>query len=203
VGHVHFVALAQGEKLRREQEGVLRIIFTVGLVTVVGLGAAFSYLLWRGEEPGGIDDAYSLAFGPADLGPVDFAALVRTRAPHDALACPEGACGDARIDILTPIYPVPGDELRNIVRDVASRQPGTRIVFSARWAEEDRYVVRSQLLRFPDTVNVRILGAGDQGSTLTLYSRSQIGYSDMGVNERRLRTWLAAIEERVREVAQP
>lgn|GEM_PF-388617 len=175
----------------------------MGLVSLVGLSAAFSYLLWRGEEPGGIDDAYALVFGPADQGPVDFTSLRRTSAPHDALACPEGACGDARIDIVTATYPIAGSALRGIVREVASLQPGTRIVYSARWEEEDRYVVRSRLLRFPDTVNVRIFGAGDEGSMLALYSRSQIGYSDMGVNERRLRSWLAAIEERVREAAQP
>jgi uncharacterized protein (DUF1499 family) len=191
------------EQRQRQQEGILRTILIVGLVTLGGFAAAFSYLLWRGEEPGGIDDAYALAFGPADQGPVDFAALVRTRAPHDALACPEGACGDARIDIATPIYPVDSSELRGIVREVARRQLGTQLVYSARWDEEDRYVVRSQLLRFPDTVNVRVFGAGDEGSTLALYSRSQIGYSDMGVNERRLRTWLAAIEERVSEATQP
>ncbi|HSP23633.1 MAG TPA: DUF1499 domain-containing protein [Saliniramus sp.] len=161
-----------------------------------------SYLLWRGEEPGGIDDAYALVFGPADQGPVDFASLERTSAPHDALACPEGFCGSARIDIVTPVYPIAGSELRSIVREVASRQPETQIVYSARWDEEDRYVVRSKGLRFPDTVNARIFGAGDQGSTLALYSRSQIGYSDMGVNERRLRIWLGEIEERVRQVAQ-
>ena len=73
------------------------------------------------------------------------------------------------------------------MREVASRQPQTQIVYSARWDEEDRYVVRSKRMRFPDTVNVRIFGAGDQGSTLALYSRSQIGYSDMGANEQRLR----------------
>jgi uncharacterized protein (DUF1499 family) len=132
---------------------------------------------------------------------VDFAALVRTSAPHDALACPEGVCGDARIDIVTATYPIAGSTLRSIVREVASLQPGTQIVYAARWEEEDRYIVRSKLLRFPDTVNVRIFGAGDEGSMLALYSRSQIGYSDMGVNERRLRLWLAAIDERVREAA--
>jgi uncharacterized protein (DUF1499 family) len=191
------------EPLRHQREAILRIILTLSLVSVLGLGAAMSYLLWRGEEPGGIDDAYAFVFGPADQGPVDFDALVRTGAPHDALACPEAACGTALIDIVTPLYPIAGSQLRRIVRTVASRQQGTQLVYSARWEEEDRYVVRSKLLRFPDTVNVRIYGAGDEGSMLALYSRSQIGYSDMGVNERRLRIWLAEIDELVREQAQP
>jgi uncharacterized protein (DUF1499 family) len=184
-------------------EETLRILATAALVSVIALGAGFSYLLWRGAEPGGIDDAYAMIFGPADQGPVDFDNLVRTRAPHDALACPEGACGDARIDLVTEVYPVSGAELRRIVREVATAQPRTQIVYAARWEDEDRFVVRSALMRFPDTVNARILGAGDQGSMLALYSRSQIGYSDMGANLNRLRVWLAEIDERVRAVAQP
>lgn len=184
-------------------EAILRNISTAALVSVIALGAGFSYLLWRGAEPGGIDDAYSMIFGPADQGPVDFANLVRTSAPHDALACPEGVCGDAPVDIVTSVYPVSGEELRRIVREVATAHPRTDLVYAARWEEEDRFVVRSAVMRFPDTVNARIFGAGDQGSMLALYSRSQIGYSDMGANLDRLHDWLAAIDARVSEAAQP
>jgi len=181
------------------KEAILRVLSTAALVSVIALGAGFSYLLWRGSEPGGIDDAYALVFGPADQGPVEFAGLTRTSAPHDALACPQNVCANVPVDIVTPVYPISGEELRSIVRDVAAAQPRTQIVYSARWEEQDRFVVRSAVMRFPDTVNVRIFGAGDQGSMLALYSRSQIGYSDMGVNLERLYNWLAAIEERVCE----
>jgi uncharacterized protein (DUF1499 family) len=182
---------------------MLRIVLTSMLIAVLALGAGFAYLLWRGEEPGGIDDAYVLVFGPADRGPVDFERISRTSAPHDALACPEGACGEARVDIVTPVYPVDGARLRAILREVARGQPGTQLVYSARWEEADRFIVRSRIMRFPDTVNARVFGAGEGRSTLALYSRSQIGYSDMGVNKERLRRWLAEIDERVRVTAQP
>lgn len=181
-------------------EADLRRILRAALVASIAIGAVFSYLLWRGEEPGGIDDAYTMMFGPPDQGAVDFATLQRTDSPNDALACPEVIC-TTRIDIATPVYPVTGEELRLIVREVAQEQPRTQIVYSARWEEEDRYVVRTGLMRFPDTVNAGIFGAGDEGAMLALYSRSQIGHSDLGVNEERIRAWLSEIEARVAEKA--
>jgi hypothetical protein len=47
--------------------------------------------------------------------------------------------------------------------------------------------VRTPRLRFPDTVSVRVTAAGDRGSSLWLYSRSQIGQFDFGAKESRLR----------------
>lgn len=178
----------------------MRRFLPAALIALIAFGAGFSYLLWRGEEPGGIDDVYAMAFGPPDQGAVDFETLQRTRSPNDALACPEIIC-TTRIDIVTQVYPVTGEELRMIVREVAGEQPGTQIVYAARWEEEDRFVVRSRLMRFPDTVNARIFGAGDEGTMLALYSRSQIGHSDLGVNEERIRLWLSAVEARVAEKA--
>lgn len=172
------------------------------LVIIALLGAGFVFLLWRGEEPGGIDDAYALVFGPPDLGGVDFENLTRRSAPNDALACHPDVCGTTPVDFETPVFAIPGARLREIVREVALAQPRTHLVYASRWGEEDRYVVRSRLMRYPDTVVAAIYGAGPGRSMLALYSRSQIGYSDMGVNRARIRDWLDAIDDRTRREAQ-
>lgn len=166
------------------------------LTAVSALVGAGALLLWRGPEPGGIDDLYTAAFGPADLGPVDFASLSRRKTPNDALACPPDLCRGTPVDFVPPVYPVSGEALRRIVAEVAAQEPRTELVYSARWDEEDRYVVRSRLMRFPDTVVVRIVGRGESGATLAIYSRSQIGYSDLGVNRRRVERWLDGIAAR-------
>lgn len=168
----------------------------IALAAVVVAGAGFAFLLWRADQPGGIDDAYTLAFGPADLGPVDFERLARSDAPHDALACPPGYCA-VEPDFVTPTYDVPGARLREIVSEIAAEDPRAELVYSGRWEESDRYIVRSRLMRYPDTVNVRILGAGPGRSQIAIYSRSQIGYSDMGVNRARIARWLDEIARRV------
>ncbi|KPQ10535.1 MAG: Protein of unknown function (DUF1499) [Saliniramus fredricksonii] len=161
------------------------------------LAGGFAFMLWRGAEPGGIDDAYARIFGPPDLGSVDFEHLTRRSSPNDALACHPDICGDTQVDFVTPLYPVPGARLREIVRAVALEQPRTQLVYSARWEEEERFVVRSALMRYPDTVVARVYGAGPGQAMLGLYSRSQIGHSDLGANRARLERWLAAISDRV------
>jgi len=174
----------------------VRRLARIALAAVIVAGVGFGFLLWRADEPGGIDDAYTAAFGPADLGPVDFEALERPGSPNDALACPADVCPDEP-DFVTPTYDVPGARLREIVAAVAADDPAAELVYSGRWEETDRYVVRSRLMRFPDTVNIRIFGAGPGRSQLAIYSRSQIGYSDMGANRARVARWLEEIERRV------
>ncbi len=50
-------------------------------------------------------------FGPADLGDIDFATLVRRSSPNDALACSPGLCG-ATADMAGATVPrAPADAL--------------------------------------------------------------------------------------------
>jgi uncharacterized protein (DUF1499 family) len=184
--------LAMGVKAKR----LSRRGFT-GALAAAALAVGSANLILRGSEPGGIEDVHAFMFGKPDLGAVDFATLRRRRVPNDALACPPEACPNALPDIVPPVFPVPGERLRRIVTAVATAEPRTELIFSDRWAEQDRYLVRSRLLRFPDTVDVLVIGQGEGRSTLALYSRSQIGFVDFGVNRARIARWL----ERVGEVA--
>ena len=168
-----------------------------GGLSAGGLALAAAVLVARGPEPGGIEDLW-LLFGPPDRGAVDLATL--TRGPGDALACPPGQCRAAS-DRVPPVLPVPGDRLRAIVAAVAAEEPRTELAFQARWAEEDRYVVRSEWLRLPDTVAVAIVGAGEGRATLALSARPQFGLLAAGGNRARLDRWLDRIEERARAEA--
>lgn len=161
---------------------------------VLAAGVCLAALLWRGGDEGGIDSVYALVFGDPDLGPVDFARLERRTRPNDALACPPDRCSGVSIDFPSPVLPVSAERLRAIVTEVAAAEPGTEVVGSAEGLQ-DQYVVRTPLMRFPDTVSVEIIGLGPERSTLALYSRSQIGYSDWGVNRARIERWLKRIGE--------
>jgi len=157
----------------------------IGLVSV-GLG----YGLWRGWETG-LERTWQGVFGSADLGSVDFATLRRRTNPNDALICPRDICPQAQPDAEPPVFPVPADRLRSLVSEVALAEPGTSLL--DRGPRQDRYLVRTRLMRFPDTVVVEVFDRGEDASTLALYSRSQIGRSDFGVNRRRLERWVARI----------
>ena len=54
----------------------------------------------------------------------------------------------------------------------------------------ERYIQRSRLMGFPDTIVVRFLERPEGRSTLALYSRSQLGRGDFGVNRARIERWL-------------
>ena len=157
----------------------------IGLVSV-GLG----YGLWRGWEAG-LERTWQGLFGSPDLGPVEFATLKRRSTPNDALICPRDICPQAQPDTEPPVFPVPSAHLRSLVSEVALAEPGTSPL--DRGPQQDRYLVRTQLMRFPDTVVVQVFDRGQDASTLALYSRSQIGSSDFGVNRRRIERWVARI----------
>ncbi len=163
------------------------------------LVAGFGFLFWRGAESHALDDAYALVFGTPDLGPVEFASLTRRSSPNDALACPADLCPKAKADLAPPTFDVPAERLRAIVAEVALAEPNTALVSTEDGGEQDRYVARTRLMRFPDTVDVRVIPQGEGRSTLALYSRSQIGYSDLGANRERIERWLAAIAARAAE----
>lgn len=167
-------------------------VLAAGLLALIGAG-----LVARGPEPGGIEDLW-LLFGAPDRGAVDFPTVARSTG--DALACPPDHCR-AVSDIVPPVLPVSGERLRAIVAAVAAEEPRAELAFQARWAEEDRYVVRSEWLRLPDTVAVAILGAGEDRATLALHARPQFGIADAGANRARLERWLARIENLARREA--
>lgn len=162
---------------------------TTGLV-----GAGIGYALWRGWETG-MARAWQTMFGTPDLGAVDFRSLERRGTPNDSLACPGDFCARAKPDFEPPVYPIPCERLRGIAAEAIAREADAALVHSDR--SQDRYVVRTRLLRFPDTVNLGVIDLGDGRSTLALYSRSQIGRSDLGTNQRRLRRWVERISRSV------
>jgi uncharacterized protein (DUF1499 family) len=139
-----------------------------------------------------LDTAYTRLFGPPDLGPVAFERLIRRASGNDALACPPGECGSAEVNIRPPTYAASANELRQRVRQHFAGQ-GAVLVAADDAELHDRFVVRTPLLRFPDTVDVQIFPADAGHASLAVYSRSQLGIYDFGTNLRRLRRLFEAL----------
>jgi uncharacterized protein (DUF1499 family) len=152
-------------------------------------GLGLGYGLWRGWEAG-LDRTWQGVFGPPDLGPVDFAALRRRSSPNDALICPRAFCPDAP-DSEPPVFALAGARLRALVSEAALADPGVTLVQTG--PKQDRYLARTRLMRYPDTIVAEVIEQGPNLSTLALYSRSQIGRSDFGVNRRRIERWVERI----------
>jgi hypothetical protein len=130
--------------------------------------------------------------GPPDLGEVDFAALVRRETPNDALACRPEFC-PARSDIEAPVFAEPADEMYRVVDAAVAGEPRLEKLAGDAAQGTLRYVQRSRVLRFPDTINVKVAALPGGGSTVLIYSRSQLGRSDLGVNRARIERWIGLI----------
>jgi uncharacterized protein (DUF1499 family) len=126
-------------------------------------------------------------FGPPDLGEVSFETLQRRSMPNDALACPTELCS-ANSDIVPPLFSLSASDLQlAFTKVIASEQRVTKVEANDR---AERYIQRSRLMGFPDTIVVRFLERPEGRSTLALYSRSQLGRGDFGVNRARIERWL-------------
>ena len=119
--------------------------------------------------------------------------LERTGKPNDYLVCPEGQCR-AGVDRASSVLAVaPSDQLR-LWEEVVIASARARVLR----LNESELVIhaeqRSRLMRFVDTIVVRVLPLDDGSSTFAAYSRSELGYGDMGVNRARLEDWIARVE---------
>jgi uncharacterized protein (DUF1499 family) len=133
-------------------------------------------------------------FGPPDLGPVNFETLKRRTSPNDALACPPQLC-TAKSDIAPPVFAVSAPELAQAFAKAIATEPLVEKVASDDTGFTARYVQRTKIMRFPDTINVFFIDLGEGRSTIALYSRSQLGESDFGVNRARIQRWLDKLEK--------
>jgi uncharacterized protein (DUF1499 family) len=163
--------------------GIAAMLTILIVIAAAILGAGQLHLL---------DSVYETLFGPPDLGAIAFGRLTRRASGNDALACPPGECGSAKIDIRPPSYAGTASELRQRVRRYFAAQ-GASLVASDDASLHDRFVARTLMLRFPDTVDVEILPVDAGHATLAVYSRSQLGLGDFGTNLKRVRALLDAL----------
>jgi uncharacterized protein (DUF1499 family) len=158
------------------------------VLALAALIAGGAYLLIGPER------LYVRSYGPADLGNIDFANLVRRETPNDALACGDGLCA-AKADIAAPVFSMSAPDLFQLVQKALGQEP--RLTLMAKEPDRGvlRYVQRSALLRFPDTINIKVAALAEGRATVLLYSRSQIGRGDLGVNRARIERWIGLIAE--------
>lgn len=156
---------------------MLKTVLLVLLIVVIAIPVAVMII--------GRERTWTLATGPADLGRYDFAAERRRGTDNDALACTSGICTSADVVIpettLDPAQAIgaAGERLRQIERFVDRVDDGSDPTYA-------RFVVRTPLMRFPDTIDLLAGTSSSGGTWLKAYSRSKLGRSDLGANRRRL-----------------
>lgn len=138
--------------------------------------------------------------GAAGLPPPDvlnFDGLRLPASPNTCLAAPADHSG--RRHVTTRPYALLPQALLAALREVASAQPRTTPLKRWNAPHQAQWVQRSARLNFPDIITAEARPAPN-GAALLLYSRSLIGWWDLGVNQRRVTRWLAALDARLRAV---
>ncbi|MBV6658220.1 MAG: DUF1499 domain-containing protein [Devosiaceae bacterium] len=132
--------------------------------------------------------------GDPDMGRLETSNIVRTGKPNDALLVPPFAA-DLPDTQTIGAYAVPPDELFSTL---IGRIEATGAV---RWVERDteglyaRALTFSPVMKFPDTNHIWVVATEDGGSALFLYAAAQLGQSDLGMNRKRLESWVALLAD--------
>ncbi len=127
---------------------------------------------------------------------INFNTLKRSPRPNDYLVADASFCPMAKADREPPTYDHPPETVCKAWRRVISQQPRTSETVADKASMTYEYIQRSGVMRFPDTITVRFAAQGNsKGTKVVVYSASKIGYSDWGVNARRVRAWLTILEQ--------
>jgi len=162
------------------------LAFLAGLVLVAALVTVFL----NGNR------VIRLFLGPVERGEVDFKSLERTGKPNDYLVCPPGYCPIPE-DEASTTFSLPVKRLAEEWLSLLDGEPRT-ILLSRNGEFQFEFEQQSALFGFPDTITALFIPMGENKSTLAVYSRSHYGYSDLGVNQKRVRAWLRGLDDRVR-----
>lgn len=121
---------------------------------------------------------------------INFYELTLPKEPHYCLVYYKQLKGDPQRQMIAPIFNCEVEKLLNAWQQVMRKQPRTKLINQNLENYQLQYVQRSFLFRFPDIIDVQFNGLAENKSTVYCYSRSVYGYSDLGVNCKRLKKWL-------------
>jgi uncharacterized protein (DUF1499 family) len=124
---------------------------------------------------------------------ISFKSLKRPPKPNTCLAAPVDYCLAAEADFAPPVFPAKADALYKRILDVVEAQKRTTIVKQSAESGQLRYIAKTALLGFKDDVDIEIISIDENATTLAIYSRSRVGYSDLGANQKRVEELIAQL----------
>ncbi len=123
--------------------------------------------------------------------PIDFSTLELGPKPNQFLVLPGGFEAKAEPHQISKVYAgVEPSALLAALKGVGLDDDRTELV-----RETDTQIEicqKSALFKFPDFITAEAM-AVEGGSALCIYSRSKVGYSDLGVNAKRIIGWLTSL----------
>jgi uncharacterized protein (DUF1499 family) len=102
-------------------------------------------------------------------------------------------------DAVSPVFDYPAAAVARAWIAIVNAQPRTRIVGISPDGLQVEAEQQSAVFGFVDMIRVQVLPLTAERCTLVALSRARVGWWDLGVNRRRLRAWLEALQARLRE----
>ncbi|MEM7460693.1 MAG: DUF1499 domain-containing protein [Pseudomonadota bacterium] len=124
---------------------------------------------------------------------ISFKSLQRPPKPNTCLAAPKDHCLAAEPDFAPPDFSMTGRGLFSKLSEIIAAERSFGKVESDAEALRLKFVATTGFMRFKDDVDVEIIPLDDSTSTLAIYSRSRIGYSDLGANQKRVKKLIGAL----------
>lgn len=121
----------------------------------------------------------------------------RPSSPNTAFIAPETVDTRAASDAAAPVFNLPVTELFSQALMLWSSMPRVKCVYSDVDAGRAAFVETTKLLRFRDDIYVEFVPIGTDASSVIIYSKSRVGYSDLGVNRKRVDHWLNVLRQHI------
>ena len=116
---------------------------------------------------------------------IDLATARPTGKPNCCLVLPKGwGTGPAHRE--SPAFNADATTLAQAASDLLASTPRTEILARSPDGLQIEAAERSRLFRFVDRISLRAVPAGTDRSSVALFSRSLVGYWDLGVNRKRV-----------------
>lgn len=117
---------------------------------------------------------------------INFKSLKRPPKPNTCLVAPENHCLAAEPDFAPPSLDLSPRGLFSKFSEVIGAERSFGKVAADAEQLRLKFVATTGLMRFKDDVDIEIIPLDGGGSTFAIYSRSRVGYSDLGANRKRV-----------------
>ena len=127
---------------------------------------------------------------------VDFSTIRRPRSPNTYLVLPDGFTSTAEADMPSPSFALAPAALLSSVRAFADEKDW-QIVVQDEATQHLEAIASTAVLKFKDDIAIGVFEdpSAPGHSKLAVYSRSRVGYHDLGANRKRVEWLLAELKQ--------
>lgn len=126
---------------------------------------------------------------------LDLSQFKRPTSPNSWFVAPAAFATTAKVDDEAPVFPHPPQAIFDRIVKMLLGHDEWFLEVADEKTLQIRFVAVTRVLKFKDDVDLIVLPVEGQpdASTIAIYSRSRIGLTDLGVNRKRVTSFLAAL----------